>query len=80
MQLKDFLPQFTPWAELKEEQKSFFYYLAGDTTLAEADAAQISLLFDDDAASLIQVMLDGVPGYSATASRQVLHKDSLNLA
>lgn len=79
MQLEDFLPQFTPWGELKEEQKSFFY-LADDITLSKTDIAQTSVLFGEAAASFINVMLDSVPGYSSTASRQVLHNDSLNLA
>lgn len=70
---------FIPWSSLNEQQKSFFY-LAEGATLADADAAQISVLFGEAAASFIKIMLEGVPDYSSTASRQVLHTDSLNLA
>lgn len=70
---------FIPLPELTEQQKSFFY-LTNDLPLPEIDTAQVSVLQGDDAASFIKVILDGVPGYSSTASRQVLHTDSLNLA
>ena len=79
MQFADFLPDFTPWSSLNGQQKSFFY-LADNALLAEADAAQISVLFGGAAASFITAILEGIPGYSSTASRHILQQDSLNLA
>lgn len=79
MIIESFSTTFKPWPELTQQQKSFFH-LADNTGLADEDAAQTSVLFGEAAASFINVMLDSVPGYSSTASRQVLHKESLNLA
>jgi hypothetical protein len=70
---------FSPWLSLNEQQKSFFY-LSDNCMLAEEDAAQISVLYGDSVAIFITVMLEGIPDYCSTTSRQVLHKDSLNLA
>ena len=70
---------FIPWVSLNGRQKSFFY-LAEGATLADTDAAQITILFGDAAASFITAMLEGVPGYCSTASRHILQQDRLNLA
>ncbi len=78
MTTESFSTGFMLWPELTQQQKSFFY-LADNATLADVDAAQMSVLHGDAAASFITAILEGMPSYSATASRQVLHKDSLNL-
>lgn len=60
MQLKDFLPQFTPWDELKEEQKSRFFF-DEELPLPEAHAARISVLHGKAASEFIGEALDNVP-------------------
>ena len=79
MQFADFLPDFTPWSSLDGRQKSFFYLNEG-VTLADADTAQISVLYGEAAASFITAILEGIPGYSSAASRQIVQNDKLNLA
>lgn len=63
MQLKDFLPQFTPWAELREAQRSFF---VGDEylPLPEMHAERIKVLFGANAASFNTLALQQIPDYS----------------
>lgn len=67
MQLKDFLPQFTPWAELREAQRSFF---VGDEylPLPEAHATRIFRLHGIAAVEFIRRALYKVPSYSIAAT------------
>lgn len=60
MQLKDFLPQFIPWDELKEEQKNRFFF-DEELPLPEAHAARISVLHGKAASEFIGEALDNVP-------------------
>lgn len=79
MEIDIFSTGFICWPELAQQQKSFFY-LADNALLAEADAAQISVLLGEAAASFITAVLEGIPGYSSAASRQIVQNDKLNLA
>lgn len=79
MEIDIFSTGFIPWPELAQQQKSFFYLDEG-VTLADIDAAQISVLYGEASASFITNILEGVPGYSTTANRYILQQDRLNLA
>ncbi len=60
MQLEYFLPEFTSWLELKEEQKHRFFF-EEELPLPEAHAARISVLRGKAASEFIGEALDNVP-------------------
>ncbi len=74
MQLEDFLPQFTPWAELKEEQRSRFFHGDEYLPLPETHAARISRLHGIAAVEFISHALYQLPRYSRAATGSFKHE------